>query len=175
MTARQQDKKFDPNAVSEHDYVMVPAKDKTYVPFGDFKDVEVIELLRGQGWRHRRAWLSRLPLPLRQVEQRGKGLTKGESERATVEGPLARRLDARDIEIAGGEDDRVGERRACLGRVLSEYAPQVSLDLVRVDRRLAKRRLDGVALAAAAGEPAALLAGDHPSLKLERDASAGVE
>jgi hypothetical protein len=42
MTARQQGKKFDPNAVSEHDYVMVPAKDKTYVPFGDFKDVEQI-------------------------------------------------------------------------------------------------------------------------------------
>jgi MoxR-like ATPase len=41
MTPRQT-KKFDPNATSEHDYVMVPGKDKTYVPFGEFKDVERI-------------------------------------------------------------------------------------------------------------------------------------
>ena len=41
MTPRQT-KKFDPNATSEHDYVMVPDKDKTYVPFGEFKDVERI-------------------------------------------------------------------------------------------------------------------------------------
>ena len=41
MTTRQT-KKFDPNATSEHDYVMVPNKDKTYVPFGEFKDVERI-------------------------------------------------------------------------------------------------------------------------------------
>ncbi len=41
MTPRQ-NKKFDPNATSEHDYVMVPDKDKTYVPFGEFKDVERI-------------------------------------------------------------------------------------------------------------------------------------
>jgi len=41
MTQRK-DKKFDPNAMSEHDYVMIPEKDKTYVPFGEFKSVEKI-------------------------------------------------------------------------------------------------------------------------------------
>jgi MoxR-like ATPase len=35
-------KKFDPNAVSEHDYAQVPAKDKHYVPFGEFKMIEKI-------------------------------------------------------------------------------------------------------------------------------------
>ena len=35
-------KKFDPNAVSEHDYAQVPAKDKNYVPFGEFKMIEKI-------------------------------------------------------------------------------------------------------------------------------------
>jgi MoxR-like ATPase len=35
-------KKFDPNAISEHDYAAVPAKDKNYVPFGEFKMVEKI-------------------------------------------------------------------------------------------------------------------------------------
>jgi MoxR-like ATPase len=35
-------KKFDPNAVSEHDYAAVPAKDKHYVPFGEFKMIEKI-------------------------------------------------------------------------------------------------------------------------------------
>jgi MoxR-like ATPase len=34
--------KFDPNAVSEHDYAQVPAKDKHYVPFGEFKMIEKI-------------------------------------------------------------------------------------------------------------------------------------
>jgi MoxR-like ATPase len=35
-------KKFDPNAVSEHDYAQIPAKDKNYVPFGEFKMIEKI-------------------------------------------------------------------------------------------------------------------------------------
>ena len=35
-------KKFNPNAVSEHDYAAVPAKDKNYVPFGEFKMIEKI-------------------------------------------------------------------------------------------------------------------------------------
>lgn len=30
-------KKFDPNAVSEYEYAQVPDRDKTYVPFGEFK------------------------------------------------------------------------------------------------------------------------------------------
>lgn len=34
--------KFDPNAVSEHDYAAVPEKDKNYVPFGEFKMIEKI-------------------------------------------------------------------------------------------------------------------------------------
>ena len=34
--------KFDPNAVSEFEYAQVPARDKLYVPFGEFKDVESI-------------------------------------------------------------------------------------------------------------------------------------
>ena len=34
--------KFDPNAISEHDYAQVPAKDKHYVPFGEFKMIEKI-------------------------------------------------------------------------------------------------------------------------------------
>lgn len=32
--------KFDPNAVSEHEYAVIPEKDKHYVAFGDFSDVE---------------------------------------------------------------------------------------------------------------------------------------
>jgi midasin (ATPase involved in ribosome maturation) len=35
-------KKFNPNAVSEHDYAQVPAKDKNYVAFGEFKMIEKI-------------------------------------------------------------------------------------------------------------------------------------
>lgn len=35
-------KKFDPNAQSEHDYAAIPAKDKHYVPFGEFKMIEKI-------------------------------------------------------------------------------------------------------------------------------------
>jgi len=35
-------KKFDPNVVSEHDYAQIPAKDKHYVPFGEFKMIEKI-------------------------------------------------------------------------------------------------------------------------------------
>jgi len=35
-------KKFDPNAISEHDYAQVPEKDKHYVPFGEFKMIEKI-------------------------------------------------------------------------------------------------------------------------------------
>ena len=35
-------KKFDPNAISEHDYAQIPAKDKHYVPFGEFKMIEKI-------------------------------------------------------------------------------------------------------------------------------------
>jgi MoxR-like ATPase len=35
-------KKFDPNAVSEHDYAQIPDKDKHYVPFGEFKMIEKI-------------------------------------------------------------------------------------------------------------------------------------
>ena len=34
--------KFDPNAVSEYEYAIVPDRDRSYVPFGDFKDVESI-------------------------------------------------------------------------------------------------------------------------------------
>ena len=34
--------KFDPNAVSEHDYAQIPEKDKHYVPFGEFKMIEKI-------------------------------------------------------------------------------------------------------------------------------------
>ena len=34
--------KFDPNAVSEYEYAVVPDRDRSYVPFGDFKDVESI-------------------------------------------------------------------------------------------------------------------------------------
>jgi cobaltochelatase CobS len=34
--------KFDPNAVSEHDYAQIPAKDKHYVAFGEFKMIEKI-------------------------------------------------------------------------------------------------------------------------------------
>jgi MoxR-like ATPase len=34
--------KFDPTAVSEHDYARVPAKDKHYVAFGEFKMIEKI-------------------------------------------------------------------------------------------------------------------------------------
>lgn len=34
--------KFDPNAVSEHDYAAVPERDKNYVPFGEFKMIEKI-------------------------------------------------------------------------------------------------------------------------------------
>lgn len=33
---------FDPNAISEYDVALVPRRDPLYVPFGDFKDVEVI-------------------------------------------------------------------------------------------------------------------------------------
>lgn len=33
---------FDPNATSEYDVALVPQRDPLYVPFGDFKDVEVI-------------------------------------------------------------------------------------------------------------------------------------
>lgn len=33
---------FDPNATSEYDVALVPRRDPLYVPFGDFKDVEVI-------------------------------------------------------------------------------------------------------------------------------------
>ena len=35
-------KTFNPNAVSEHEYAQVPAKDKNYVPFGEFKMIEKI-------------------------------------------------------------------------------------------------------------------------------------
>jgi MoxR-like ATPase len=35
-------KKFDPNAISEHNYAVVPSKDKHYVPFGEFQNVEKI-------------------------------------------------------------------------------------------------------------------------------------
>jgi MoxR-like ATPase len=35
-------KKFNPNAVSEHDYAQIPAKDNNYVPFGEFKMIEKI-------------------------------------------------------------------------------------------------------------------------------------
>ena len=35
-------KKFNPNAVSEHEYAKVPGKDKNYVPFGEFKMIEKI-------------------------------------------------------------------------------------------------------------------------------------
>jgi MoxR-like ATPase len=35
-------KTFNPNAVSEHEYAKVPAKDKNYVPFGEFKMIEKI-------------------------------------------------------------------------------------------------------------------------------------
>jgi MoxR-like ATPase len=35
-------KKFDPNAVSEHEYAQIPAKDKHYVAFGEFKMIEKI-------------------------------------------------------------------------------------------------------------------------------------
>jgi len=34
--------KFDPNAVSEHGYAQIPAKDKHYVAFGEFKMIEKI-------------------------------------------------------------------------------------------------------------------------------------
>jgi len=34
--------KFDPNAVSEHEYAVIPEKDKHYVAFGDFTDVEKV-------------------------------------------------------------------------------------------------------------------------------------
>jgi hypothetical protein len=34
--------KFDPNAVSEHDYAHIPKKDSHYVPFGEFKMIEKI-------------------------------------------------------------------------------------------------------------------------------------
>jgi len=34
--------KFDPNAVSEFEYAQVPERDKMYVPFGEFKDIEGI-------------------------------------------------------------------------------------------------------------------------------------
>jgi len=34
--------KFDPNVVSEYEYAVVPDRDQSYVPFGDFKDVESI-------------------------------------------------------------------------------------------------------------------------------------
>ena len=34
--------KFDPNAESSHGYAIVPDRDKHYVPFGDFKDIEQI-------------------------------------------------------------------------------------------------------------------------------------
>lgn len=33
---------FDPNATSEYDVALVPRRDPLYVPFGDFKDVEII-------------------------------------------------------------------------------------------------------------------------------------
>jgi len=35
-------KKFDPNAVSEHDYAQIPDRDSHYVPFGEFKMIEKI-------------------------------------------------------------------------------------------------------------------------------------
>ena len=35
-------KKFNPNAISEHEYAQIPAKDKNYVPFGEFKMIEKI-------------------------------------------------------------------------------------------------------------------------------------
>jgi len=35
-------KKFDPNVVSEHEYAQIPAKDKNYVAFGEFKMIEKI-------------------------------------------------------------------------------------------------------------------------------------
>lgn len=35
-------KKFDPNVVSEHEYAQIPAKDKHYVAFGEFKMIEKI-------------------------------------------------------------------------------------------------------------------------------------
>lgn len=35
-------KKFDPNALSEYNHAVVPERDKHYVPFGDFKDIETI-------------------------------------------------------------------------------------------------------------------------------------
>ena len=34
--------KFDPNTVSEFEYAQVPDKDSSYVPFGEFKDIESI-------------------------------------------------------------------------------------------------------------------------------------
>jgi cobaltochelatase CobS len=34
--------RFDPNVVSEYEYAIVPDRDRSYVPFGDFKDVESI-------------------------------------------------------------------------------------------------------------------------------------
>jgi MoxR-like ATPase len=34
--------KFDPNAISEHEYAHVPSKDSHYVPFGEFKMIEKI-------------------------------------------------------------------------------------------------------------------------------------
>jgi hypothetical protein len=34
--------KFDPNAESSHDYAIIPDRDKHYVPFGEFKDIEQI-------------------------------------------------------------------------------------------------------------------------------------
>lgn len=39
---KQSDTKFDPNAVSEHEYAVIPEKDKHYVAFGDFTDVEKV-------------------------------------------------------------------------------------------------------------------------------------
>lgn len=36
------EKKFDPNAVSEYGYAIIPERDKHYVPFGDFKDIQSI-------------------------------------------------------------------------------------------------------------------------------------
>ena len=34
--------RFDPNAVSDHAYAEIPARDQHYVPFGEFKDIEMI-------------------------------------------------------------------------------------------------------------------------------------